>query len=234
MHIEDVALPSQESKRAVQGRLYTSSDDVSSCSSVAIVAHPYGPLGGSQNDPVVVALAQTLAKSGFLAITFNFGSPTSWRGLKERADYLTVLKFAIDKVLDIKKVVCCGYSYGTLCLPSLTEIRSLYVSAIVGYVLISPLLPPVSTLLTLSTKDAYAHIRESTEKEDSTCLAIFGDSDQFTSKKRLNRAWQGHGRVVPGADHFWQGRGQIQALVGYVHEYTVALTQQSEATTYNP
>ncbi|ORY86314.1 Alpha/Beta hydrolase protein [Protomyces lactucae-debilis] len=227
MHVQDVIIPSYETSRVLQGRLYSSSADISSCTGVAVVAHPYGPLGGSHDDPVVVALAQALTQSCFLAATFNFGSPTSWRCSRERADYLAVLKFALDKVSYIKQVVCCGYSYGTLCLPPLMEIRTLCASeSVVGYILVSPLLPPVSTLLTLSTKDAYTHIRESAERENSTCLAIFGDCDQFTSHKRLDRAWQGHGRTVPGADHFWRGRGQIQSLVEYVHEYTDALTQR--------
>jgi hypothetical protein len=38
----------------------------------AIVAHPYAPLGGCYDDPVVEIVAGTLLRLGFLVGTFNF------------------------------------------------------------------------------------------------------------------------------------------------------------------
>lgn len=38
----------------------------------AIVAHPYAPLGGCYDDPVVDRIASTILKEGFLVGTFNF------------------------------------------------------------------------------------------------------------------------------------------------------------------
>lgn len=38
----------------------------------AIVAHPYAPLGGSYDDPVVDVVAAELLRKGFLVGTFNF------------------------------------------------------------------------------------------------------------------------------------------------------------------
>jgi len=38
----------------------------------AIVAHPYAPLGGSYDDPVVELTASTILKQGFVVATFNF------------------------------------------------------------------------------------------------------------------------------------------------------------------
>jgi len=38
----------------------------------AVVAHPYGPLGGSYDDPIVDVVAGTLLRLGFLVATFNF------------------------------------------------------------------------------------------------------------------------------------------------------------------
>ncbi|TPX07538.1 uncharacterized protein E0L32_002141 [Thyridium curvatum] len=66
---------------------------------VAIVAHPYAPLGGSQDDPVVDLVAGTLLKTGFVVGTFNFrgarGSAgrTSWTAKAERADYASFAGF---------------------------------------------------------------------------------------------------------------------------------------------
>ena len=38
----------------------------------AIVAHPYAPLGGCYDDPVVDVVASTLLKEGYVVGTFNF------------------------------------------------------------------------------------------------------------------------------------------------------------------
>jgi hypothetical protein len=38
----------------------------------AIVAHPYAPLGGCYDDPVVDKIASTILKEGFVVGTFNF------------------------------------------------------------------------------------------------------------------------------------------------------------------
>lgn len=39
---------------------------------VAIVAHPYAPLGGCYDDPVVDIVASSILKQGFVVGTFNF------------------------------------------------------------------------------------------------------------------------------------------------------------------
>jgi alpha/beta superfamily hydrolase len=38
----------------------------------AIIAHPYAPLGGSYDDPVVSIVAAQVLKEGFVVCTFNF------------------------------------------------------------------------------------------------------------------------------------------------------------------
>ena len=38
----------------------------------AVVAHPYPPLGGSYDDPVVLSVTETLVKQGYIVGTFNF------------------------------------------------------------------------------------------------------------------------------------------------------------------
>ncbi|KAK1762996.1 Alpha/Beta hydrolase protein [Phialemonium atrogriseum] len=65
----------------------------------AVIAHPYAPLGGCYDDPVVDVVAATLLRLGFLVATFNFrgasGSAgrTSWTAKAERADYVSVVGF---------------------------------------------------------------------------------------------------------------------------------------------
>jgi hypothetical protein len=38
----------------------------------AIIAHPYAPLGGSYDDPVVGIVAAQVLEEGFVVCTFNF------------------------------------------------------------------------------------------------------------------------------------------------------------------
>ncbi|TVY33689.1 hypothetical protein LOCC1_G008655, partial [Lachnellula occidentalis] len=67
----------------------------------AIVAHPYAPLGGCFDDPVVDAIAATILKQGWVVATFNFrgaGSSqgrTSWQSKPEQNDYISVLGFIV-------------------------------------------------------------------------------------------------------------------------------------------
>ncbi|KAK0337307.1 hypothetical protein LTR91_004333 [Friedmanniomyces endolithicus] len=63
----------------------------------AIFAHPYAPLGGSYDDPVVLPVAAMLVETGYVVGTFNFrgagGShgKTSWTGKGEVEDYCSVV-----------------------------------------------------------------------------------------------------------------------------------------------
>lgn len=65
----------------------------------AILAHPYAPLGGCYDDPVVETLAATLLRQGFLVGSFNFrgagnsGGRTSWTSKAERSDYMSFVGF---------------------------------------------------------------------------------------------------------------------------------------------
>jgi hypothetical protein len=40
--------------------------------SFAIFAHPYAPLGGSYDDPLVGIVGSVLLRQGFVLVTFNF------------------------------------------------------------------------------------------------------------------------------------------------------------------
>ena len=83
----------------------------------AVVAHPYPPLGGCYDDPVVLSVTETLLEQGYIVGTFNFrcaiatftsrcrfalilhsgagGSEgrTSWSGKAEQGDYSSVAGF---------------------------------------------------------------------------------------------------------------------------------------------
>ena len=38
----------------------------------AVIAHPYPPLGGCYDDPVVLSVVETLLEQGYIVGTFNF------------------------------------------------------------------------------------------------------------------------------------------------------------------
>ncbi|KAK0561608.1 hypothetical protein OC844_003131 [Tilletia horrida] len=97
---------------------------------LAIIAHPYGSLGGSFDDHVVCALAEhLLVQRRFEVVTYNsrgVGQSTgraSWTGAAEADDYQvreSVLEWAMKRFEERHpsvrgaKLVLCGYSAGSL------------------------------------------------------------------------------------------------------------------------
>ncbi|XMA11872.1 hypothetical protein WAI453_004663 [Rhynchosporium graminicola] len=67
----------------------------------AIVAHPYAPLGGSMDDPVVRCIVNLLLKQNFVVGTFNFRGAgnskgrTSWQAKAEQKDYISFVGFMV-------------------------------------------------------------------------------------------------------------------------------------------
>ncbi|KAM0272904.1 hypothetical protein ACHAQH_008508 [Verticillium albo-atrum] len=70
----------------------------------AIVAHPYAPMGGSYDDPIVDSVAEALLRAGYLVGTFNFrgaghsAGRTSWTAKAERNDYISFIGFMIHYI----------------------------------------------------------------------------------------------------------------------------------------
>ncbi|KAK7987119.1 hypothetical protein PG996_006279 [Apiospora saccharicola] len=117
---------------------------------IAIVAHPYAPLGGSYDDPIVDVISGILVQAGFVVVTFNFrgasksGGRTSWTSKPEQGDYMSVVGFLAyyARYLDIPSrtiadkhpapsptLLQCGYSYGatvTTKIPPLDSILALF------------------------------------------------------------------------------------------------------------
>ncbi|KAG5931228.1 hypothetical protein E4U53_001884 [Claviceps sorghi] len=65
----------------------------------AVMAHPYGPMGGCYDDPVLGSIAARLLGAGCLVGTFNFrgaghsAGRTSWTARPERDDYASMVGF---------------------------------------------------------------------------------------------------------------------------------------------
>ncbi|OJD25835.1 hypothetical protein ACJ73_02799 [Blastomyces percursus] len=73
----------------------------------AIVAHPYAPIGGNYDNPIVCGVVDEFLKLGYIVMTFNFrgasesAGRTSWSGRPELGDYVTVYGFLIYYLLGI-------------------------------------------------------------------------------------------------------------------------------------
>lgn len=103
---------------------------------LAIVAHPYAPLGGSYDDRVVLRLVALLLSLDWVVATFNFrGAPgaagtTSWTGRAEIADYTSVTAWALAYVQSLPggdaavMLLLAGYSYGSLVTSRLPDTES--------------------------------------------------------------------------------------------------------------
>ncbi|MCJ1332024.1 hypothetical protein MMC10_008716 [Thelotrema lepadinum] len=67
----------------------------------AIIAHPYAPLGGCIDDPVVNFVGEAILKQGYVLGLFNFRGAgaskgrTSWSGKPEQADYISFVGFFV-------------------------------------------------------------------------------------------------------------------------------------------
>lgn len=124
-----------------------------------------------------------------------------------------------------------------------------------SYLLISPLLPPISTLATMFSKfgtkkwsehspPSHSGIAESETRREKllthNTLAIYGDKDLFTSQRKL-RDWAEHlacernskfrFREIPGAGHFWVGDGVEEQMRAAVREWVQDIVGEDDKRT---
>jgi alpha/beta superfamily hydrolase len=102
----------------------------------------------------------------------------------------------------------------------------------VSYLLISPLLPPISVLISLplgNHSDSEDHFRKFREKPS---FAIWGENDNFTSSAKLRHWAEDLNKAndtflwieVKGASHFWRERGVVEHLTSKVGEFVRLVT----------
>ena len=113
------------------------------------------------------------------------------------------------------------------------------------YLLVSPLLPPISLFASMFSKITYIasdHGRHRPSEDENLVkhgtLAIYGDKDFFTSQKKL-RKWVEHLRSVPGsrfnfrkitgAGHFWHEEGVEAQLTGCIRQWLHEIKDGQEA-----
>ncbi|KAJ5675551.1 hypothetical protein N7462_008448 [Penicillium macrosclerotiorum] len=98
-------IPSVHDERHLECRLYVPHKTIESTSSWAtrgaIVAHPYAPLGGCFDDPIVSFIGGELLQAGYVVGTFNFRGAgnsdgrTSWTAKPELGDYVSFYGFML-------------------------------------------------------------------------------------------------------------------------------------------
>ncbi|KAI5477416.1 alpha/beta hydrolase, N-terminal domain protein [Pseudohyphozyma bogoriensis] len=176
----------------------------------AIIAHPYGRLGGAKEDHVLAGVARVLVEDGWTVLS----------GIPEAEDYEYLVK-TILLPLEPTQLALIGYSFGSLCAsicPPPTSIPT-------RYVLISYPLSVMWALTAFRSSSFTSGLKERVATND--VLAVFGDEDNFSGVGKL-RAWSeglGEGTErfksveVEGADHFWREREVKMRLLGEVREW---------------
>ncbi|POY73512.1 hypothetical protein BMF94_3449 [Rhodotorula taiwanensis] len=198
----------------------------------AIIAHPYGRLGGCKEDHVVVAIVDALAGRGYTVLRYDArgsGSSTgsvSWTGAAEADDYRKMLdEVLLPAVLPNPDgstppqftVVLAGYSYGSLaasaCPPPEAPRDMPQLRVETSYLLVSYPLSVLWALCAFQAGKFSSALRTRVGGDQGEkVMAIFGDGDQFTGVDRY-RTWVAdlsnerfHAVEVKGADHFWRDR----------------------------
>jgi pimeloyl-ACP methyl ester carboxylesterase len=102
-----------------------------------------------------------------------------------------------------------------------------------SYLLVSPLLPPISSLAALPISRSSNSEDDQAKFRSHPTLAIFGTKDTFTSAKKL-RAWASDLQIanprfrfaeIEGAGHFWHGENDAKQLKGQLDNWIQELVK---------
>eukprot|EP01062_Namystynia_karyoxenos_P010710 TRINITY_DN13814_c0_g1_i1.p2 TRINITY_DN13814_c0_g1~~TRINITY_DN13814_c0_g1_i1.p2 ORF type:complete len:248 (+),score=60.64 TRINITY_DN13814_c0_g1_i1:82-825(+) len=195
-----------------------------------IITHPYGMLGGDQENPVVQGLWELSVALGCSAVRFDFrgvgrsDGRGTWRGGGEQEDVRAVARWALaDDALwegcgpGRRRVLLIGYSFGALVAGSVAaELGdSLGGFAAVGYPL------SVGWFLTLGRTGDFTRGLLA-----ARCprLLVHGSADNFTGVGAI-RSFAGGAtppiplQVLEDADHFFASRRSMAALEGVIERF---------------
>ncbi|KAG2180098.1 hypothetical protein INT43_003886 [Umbelopsis isabellina] len=197
-------------------------DSTEACPAI-VIAHPYGPLGGSMANNVVQTLHRLFVSKNYVTASFNFrgagGSAgrTSWSGMPERQDYAAVVEYLTNNkdYPPISSIILCGYSFGSMIAGSIDPPSQIPTR----YLLISY---PLGVMWALSSfrgrfyrERAMQKIQSASQPTGSPILFLIGERDQFTGLNTFKK-WIGDSEndvvkvhIVPDADHFWFGKEDV-------------------------
>jgi uncharacterized protein len=170
----------------------------------AVVAPPHPLYGGTFHNPVVVDIAEGLARAGISSVSYNWRGTEGSEGSKTDSleaavnDYLAALRTLLSEG---GRIFAAGYSFGaaTALLAAREEPR------IEGVIMLAP---PVGMLQ-----------KADLEASSGRLLVVVGSEDEFAPvdelQEKLSVRRDVTFEVVPGADHFFHFGG-LSEIAGRV------------------
>jgi alpha/beta superfamily hydrolase len=163
----------------------------------AVLCHPHPEYGGDMDNPVVTAVARTLADAGRATLRFDFGGVGRSQGRygggdAEVGDVRAALAALAGRLPPGAPLALVGYSFGAW-----VALRAACDAAVGSVVAIAP-------PLAFFAWDFLAAL-------PVAATFVVGDRDQYCPPDRLAAVRAAHRarvavRTVPGADHFLRGR----------------------------
>lgn len=141
-----------------------------------VICHPWGPLGGSMHDLVVVTLLGLMAEAGVTTLRFNFRAGVG-RGHSSAADLRAACELLRGLQAPPEHLLLIGYSYGACVVADVAP----GMSDCPAFALISPPLSVVPALF------MGRNVMTSAVACPKPKLAIIGSHDQFCSERRFER-----------------------------------------------
>jgi alpha/beta superfamily hydrolase len=174
----------------------------------AVIAPPHPLYGGTFHNPVVVDIAEGLARIGISGVAFNWRGTEGSEGSKTDSlesavsDYLAAFQTLADEAESTgARLFAAGYSFGaaTALLAAREDKR------IEGVIMLAP---PVGMLQSADLEAAPGHL-----------LVVVGSDDEFAPlpalEAKLSVRRDATLEVVPGADHFFHFGG-LSEIAGRV------------------
>lgn len=171
----------------------------------AVICHPHPLYGGTMDNNVVIAVAQTLQETGHSTLRFNFrgvgrSEGDHGGGTDEVEDVRAAISFVCENASDSTPVVLAGYSFGSwVAANALVDDNSISHLILVA--------PPTSMFdYSMLVGDAEERARH----------FIVGERDQFCDRDALRDVFDRLPQpksmtVIPRADHFLFGRERALA-----------------------
>ncbi|GAA5914513.1 uncharacterized protein JCM6883_003188 [Sporobolomyces salmoneus] len=228
--------------------------DQSTLAKLALVAHPFGRLGGSKNDHMVQSLSRMLCKEGYIVVRFDCRGAgesegkASWTGSTEVEDFQAVFNSILLPLLPTQspsepqqsvELLLCGYSFGSLlasaCPPPVSTSQYSFKTR---YLLLSyPL--SVTFALTFFNSSKFAKMLEDRIKENNEVCVTYGDGDQFSRVEKFRKWSEGLVKLgerpdqvrvieVEGADHFWARRNDKMEALERIRAWSSSSSRESK------
>lgn len=150
----------------------------------AVVVHPHPGMGGDRHHPLVVAVAEDLARVGLAAVRLDLRDPDPMAAVP----YLTAAATELAAEVGVDRIVLIGYSWGSLVAAGAAP------AGLVGRVLVAP----PATMMAIDPME-----------DDLPALVLVPAHDQYGPPREVERLLGERTattiEVVEGTDHFLAG-----------------------------